>query len=101
MARRASFVATGLSAVAYGQAFFQALPAPVAPDLPHAVVRRDGAHTAAGVGGRRGLVEALDRGPVICVTGGRPHVEKLLGRELAVEDVAPDEPNILLHVVRT
>src|SRR5215204_5590306 len=59
------------------------------------------AHTAAGVGGRRGLVEAPDRGPVICVTGGRPHVEKLLGRELAVEDVAPDEPDVLLHVVRS
>src|SRR4051812_35825186 len=101
MARRASFAATVLSAVAQGQAFFQALPAPVAPDLAHAVVRRDGTDTAAGVGRRRGLVEASDRGPVICVTGGRTHVEKLLGRELAVEDVPPDEPDFLLHVVRS
>src|SRR5215204_4217760 len=100
MARRASFTAIVLSAVAQGQAFLYALPATVAPDLPHAVVRRDGAHPAAGVGGRGGLVEAPDRGPVICVTGGWPHVEELLGRELAVEDVAPDEPDVLLHVVR-
>src|SRR5829696_7773400 len=100
MARRASFAATVLSPVAQGQAFLEALPAPVAPDLPHAVVRRDGAHPAAGVGCRRGLVEAPDRGPVIRVTGGRPHVEELLGRKLPVEDVAPDEPDVLLHVVR-
>src|SRR5829696_1307548 len=100
MARRVSFAAIVLSAVAQGQAFLSALPAPVAPDLPHAVVRRDGAHPAAGVGGRRGLVEAPNRGPVVCVTGGRPHVEELLGGKLAVEDVAPDEPDVLLHVVR-
>src|SRR5215213_1909599 len=100
MARRASFTATVLSAVAQGQAFFQALPAPVAPDLPHAVVSRDGADATTGVGRRGGLVEAPDRSPVICVTGGWSHVEELLGRELAVEDVAPDEPDILLHVVR-
>src|SRR5687768_16637582 len=101
MARRASFAATVLSAVAQGQAFLETLPAPVAPDLPHAVVRRNGADTATGVGGRRGLVETPDGGTVIRVTGGRPHVEELLGRELAVEDVAPDEPDFLLHVVRT
>src|ERR671911_3134771 len=99
--RRSSFAATVLSAVAQGQAFFQALPAPVAPDLPHAVVSRDGADATTGVGRRGGLVEAPDRSPVICVTRGRPHVEKLLGRELAVEDVAPDKPDVLLHVVRT
>src|SRR5688500_1787080 len=101
MARRASSAATVLSAVAQGQAFLETLPAPVAPDLPHAVVRRDGAYPAAGVGGGGGLVEAPDGGPVIRVTWGRPHVEELLGRELAVEDVAPDESYILLHVVRT
>src|ERR687897_2660205 len=99
IARRASFASTALSAVAQGQAFFQALPAQVAPDFPHAVVRRDGAHPAAGVGCRRSLVEAPDRSPVVCITGGRPHVEELLGRELAVEDVAPDETDVLLHVV--
>src|SRR5215204_6472825 len=99
MARRVSFAAIVLSAVAQGQAFLYTLPAPVAPDLPHAVVRRDGAHPAAGVGGRRGLVEAPDRGPVIRVSWCRPHVEELLGRELAVEDVATDEPDILLHVI--
>src|ERR687889_2648627 len=99
MARRASFAATVLSAVAQGQAFLHALPAPVVPDLPHAVVSRDGADSATGVGGRRGLVEAPDGGPVVCVAGGRPHVEELLGRELAVEDVAPYEPDFLLHVV--
>src|SRR5215217_3997970 len=97
MARRASFTATMLSAVAQ----VQALPAPVAPDLPHAVVSRDGADATTGVGRRGGLVEAPDRSPVVCITGGRSHVEELLGRELAVEDVAPDEPDILLHVVRT
>src|SRR5215217_7040958 len=100
MARRAPSSATVLAFAAQGQAFLQSLPAPVAPDLPHTVVRRDGADATTGVGGRRGLVEAPDRGPVICVTGSRPHVEELLGRELAVEDVAPDEPYILLHVVR-
>src|SRR5215210_4138267 len=100
MARRASFAATVLSTVAQGQAFLEALPAPVAPDLPHAVVRRDGAHPTAGVGGRGGLVEALYRGAVVRITGSRPHVEELLGGELAVEDVAPDEPDVLLHVVR-
>src|ERR687889_282395 len=89
MARRASFTATVLSAVAHVQALLQALPTPVAPDLPHAVVRRDGAHSATGVGGRRGLVEAPDGGPVIRVTGSRPHVEELLGRQLGV---AVDHP---------
>src|SRR5215218_8163661 len=99
MARRASFTATVLSAVAQREPVLYALPAPVAPDLPHAVVRRDGAHPATAVGGRRGLVETPNRSPVVSVTGGWPHVKKLLGRELAVEDVAPDEPDILLHVV--
>src|SRR5215211_1073547 len=100
MVRRASFTTTVLSAVAQGKAFLESLSAPVAPDLPHAVVRRDGAHPAAAVGGRRGLVEAPDRGPVIRVTRGRPHVEELLGRKLTVEDVAPHEPDVLLHIVR-
>src|ERR671921_2469819 len=99
MARRSSFAATVLSAVAQGQAILDALPAPVAPDLPHAVVSRDGADATTGVRGRGGLVEAPDGGPVICVAWGRPHVEELLCRELAVEDVAPDEPDILLHVI--
>src|SRR5829696_8860205 len=101
MARRASFAATMLSAVAQGQAFLKALPAPVAPDLPYAVVRWDGAYPATGVGGRGGLVEAPDRGPVIRVTGGRPHVEELLGRKLAVENIASHEPDVLLHIVRS
>src|SRR5918994_7537676 len=51
MARRSSFAATVLSAVAQGQAILDAIPAPVAPDLPHAVVSRDGAHTTTGMGG--------------------------------------------------
>src|SRR5215212_6956327 len=100
MVRWASFATAILSPAAQGQAFLQALPATVAPDLPHAVVRRDGAYTTTGVRGRRGLVEAPYRGPVVRVTWGRPHVEELLGRELAVEDVPPDEPDLLLHVVR-
>src|SRR5215213_7950073 len=101
MARKDPFNAMALAAVAQGQAFLYAFPAPVAPDLPHAVVRRDGAHPATAVGGRRGLVETPDRSPIVSVTGGWPHVKKLLGRELAVEDVAPDEPDILLHIVRS
>src|SRR5215211_4258545 len=99
MVRWASFATAILSPAAQGQAFLQALPAPVAPDLPHAVVCRDGADTATGVRGRRGLVETPYRGPVVRVTWGRPHVEELLGRKLAVEDIAPDEPDLLLHVV--
>src|SRR4051812_1033403 len=81
------------------QAVLYALPSQVAPDLAHAVVRRDGADPAAGVRRRGGLVQAPDRGPVIRVARGRAHVEELLGRELAVEDVAPDETDFLLHVV--
>src|SRR5215212_2679483 len=99
MARRASFAATVLSAVAQREPFLYALPAPVAPYLPHTVIRRDGAHPTTAVGGRRGLVETPNRSPVVRVTGGWPHVEELLGRELAMEDVAPDEPEVLLHVV--
>src|SRR5829696_441423 len=99
MVRWASFATAILSPAAQGQAFLQALPATVAPDLPHAVVRRDGADTATGVRGRRGLVETPYRGPVVRVTWGRPHVEELLGRELAVEDIAPDESDLLLHIV--
>ena len=39
-------------------------------------------------------------GAVVGVARRRPHVEQLLGRELAVEDVAADQPVLLLHLVR-
>src|SRR5215210_5633811 len=99
MALKAPSSATVLPPAARGQALLQALPAPVAPDLAHAIVGRDGTDAAACVGGRRGLVEAPNGGAVVRVAGGRAHVEELLGRELAVEDVAPEEPDVLLHVV--
>ena len=49
---------------------------------------------------RRALVQALDRRRVVGVAGRRTHVEQLLGRELAVEDVAADQAVVLLHLVR-
>ena len=42
----------------------------------------------------------VDRRREVGVAGRRPHVEQLLGRELAVEDVAADQPVVVLHLVR-
>jgi hypothetical protein len=58
----------------------------------------DAADPAAAVGGRAGLVEPGDRAAVVGVAGGRAHVEQLVGRELGVEAVAPDQPPLLLHL---
>src|SRR6188472_1844285 len=60
----------------------------------------DAADTAAAVRGGAGVVEAGDRGAVVGVPRRGAHVEQLLGRQLAVEDVAADEPVLLLHLVR-
>ena len=47
------------------------------------------------------VVEPRDRCAVVGVAGRGPHVEQLLKRQLAVEDVAADEAVLLLHLVRT
>src|SRR5437763_15965232 len=72
----------------------------IPPDLPHAVVRRDPGHAATRMRGARTLIETPDRSPVVRVAGCRTHVEELLRRELTVEDVPPDQPPLVLHVVR-
>ena len=59
----------------------------------------DAADPAAGVRGGARVVEARDRGAVVGVPGRRAHVEQLLERELAVEDVAADQAVLLLHLV--
>ena len=61
----------------------------------------DAADAAAPVGGGAAVVEAGDRRAVVGVAGRGPHVEQLLGRQLAVEDVAADQAVLLLHLVRT
>src|SRR3712207_1461728 len=102
IARKAASSATtsgSLLAAAQGQASLQVLPAAVAPDLAQAVAGGDSADPAAGVGRRGGLVESVYRGAVVRETGDGAHVEELISRQLAVEDVAPDEPQLLLHVV--
>src|SRR5262249_49256998 len=59
----------------------------------------EAAAAAAGVRRRAAVVQAADRRPVVGVPGRRAHVEELLERELAVEDVAADEAVLLLHLV--
>src|SRR5262249_56252793 len=59
----------------------------------------DAAHAAARVGGRAGVVQPGHGGAVVRVAGGRAHVEELLQRQLAVEDVAADQAVLVLHVV--
>src|SRR5688500_6941607 len=103
IARRAVSGATAsgsLLAAAQGQAFLHVLPAAVAPDLAQAVAGGDRADPAAGVGRRGGLVEPAYRGAVVRVPGDGARVEELVRRQLAVEDVAPDKAQLLLHVVR-
>src|SRR2546425_2654540 len=56
-------------------------------------------HAAAGVRGRRAVVQPPERRAVIGVARGRPHVEQLVDRQLAVEDGPADEPQLALHVV--
>ena len=46
------------------------------------------------------LVQAGDRRAEVGVAGRGPHVEQLVGRQLAVEDVAADEAVLVLHLVR-
>ena len=60
----------------------------------------DAADAAAGVGRRAGVVQPGDRRAVVGVARRRPHVEQLLERELAVEDVAADQAVLVLHLVR-
>src|SRR5439155_15548786 len=57
------------------------------------------AHAAARVGGRAGVVQAGHGGAVVGVAGRRAHVEELLQRQLAVEDVAADQAVLVLHLV--
>ena len=73
----------------------------VALDLAHRLEGRDAGDPAASVGGRSGLVETGDRGAEVGVAGGRAEVEQLVGRQLAVEDVAADQAVLVLHLVRT
>src|SRR5918995_7533667 len=68
-------------------------------DLADHVAAGNAGDPAAAVGGRPGLVEAADRGAVVGVAGGRAGVEQLAGRQLAVEDVAADQPVLVLHLV--
>ncbi len=75
-------------------------PLAVALDLADAVVRRDAGDAAAGVRGAGALIQAADRRAVVRVARRRPHVEELLRRQLAVEDVAADQAPLVLHVVR-
>src|SRR5439155_15057563 len=95
------------SSLSWISAFPPFLARPAAPralavveDLAHRMVSGDAAHTAAAVRCGTRLVEPFDRGAVVRVAGCRAHVEQLLERQLAVEDVSADQPVLLLHLVR-
>ena len=60
---------------------------------------RDAADAAAGVRRRARVVEPGDRGAVVGIARRRAHVEQLLERQLAVEDVAADQAVLVLHLV--
>ena len=60
----------------------------------------DAGDAAAAVRRAARLVEAGDRRAEVGVAGRGPHVEHLVGRQLAVEDVAADQPVLVLHLVR-
>ncbi len=62
----------------------------IAHDLTGRVQAGDAGHAAAAVGRAARLVQARDRRAEVGVAGRGPHVEHLVGRELAVEDVAAD-----------
>src|SRR3954471_9572838 len=61
---------------------------------------RDAAYAATRMRCGARVVEPCDRRAVVGVTGSRPHVEQLLHRQLAVEDVATDEAVLVLELVR-
>src|SRR4029078_3334463 len=65
-----------------------------------AVVRGNAGDAAAGVCGRRALVQTGNRCPVVRIPGRGTHVEQLLGRQLAVKDVATDQAVLLLPLER-
>jgi hypothetical protein len=46
------------------------------------------------------LVQAGDRGAEVGEARGGPHVEHLVGRQLAVKDVAADQAVLVLHLIR-
>src|SRR6266571_677114 len=73
---------------------------PVFPGLPERLPAGDAVHAPSRVRGGRAVVQAADRRAVVGVAGGGAHVEQLVDRQLAVEDVAADQPQLLLHVVR-
>ena len=60
----------------------------------------DAGDAAAAVGRAARLVQAVDRRPEVGVTGRGSHVEELIGGELAVKDVAADQPVFVLHLER-
>ena len=70
----------------------------VAEHDPGGVLPRDPHHAAAGVGPGTAQVEVLDRGPVVTVSGDRSEREQLVGAELALHDVAAEQPVPVLHV---
>src|SRR5437762_3021646 len=53
----------------------------------------------AGVRRGTGVIQAGDRRAVVGEAGRGAHVEQLLQRQLTVEDVAADQPVVVLHVV--
>src|SRR6476660_9604925 len=76
-----------------------ALELPVAKDLLHSQVGGHAADPAAGMACRAGLVQPVNRRPEVCVARSGPHVKQLVDGELAMEDVAADQPQLLFHVV--
>src|SRR5215207_1793275 len=67
-------------------------PGPLVPgDLADRGEGGDPRDAASAVGCRPGLVQTRDRRAEVGVAGRGPHVEELVRRQLAVEDVAADQ----------
>src|SRR5216683_7481390 len=74
---------------------------PVGQDLAGHVAARDAGNSATPVRRRARLVKPAQRGSEVRVACRGPGVEHLAHRQLAVEDVAADQPVLLLHLVRS
>ena len=70
-------------------------------NLAEGLVSGDSGDAASTVSCRAGLIETWDRGAKIRISRRGTHVEELLGRKFAVEDVPAKHPQLLFHVIRT
>src|SRR5258706_15763332 len=73
---------------------------PVMQQLPCGVVARDPAHPPAGMRPGAAKVQIAQRHAVIGVSQDRAGAEELVEGELAVEDVAAEQPELTLEIER-